>query len=408
MAVVFDGPLLGGRYRLGPRLGSGGQGRTFLARDEKSVGGEKRVAVKQLRLGAESGWKRFDLFERELRTLKSLDHDGIPRFIAYFEEPPGTHYIVMEKAPGATLQAISKKVRFTDEELVDVLSRTLELLDYLHGRRPPVIHRDIKPANLLRDADGKISLVDFGGVLEAIREEGGSTVVGTFGYMAPEQLHGAAGPATDLYGLGATIVALAGCVEPEKVPRKGLKMDLDRHLPSMGKPLVKLLKRMTDPDPEGRPATAEQALAELAKLKLKLKLPEAEPEPEPESPAKPPKEARPLVDEDDILPNDGSIPGPIHAALLVLLFFVGVFGTAAFYVFDVALAPLGFALARAFVAPPRRAQLRERERKFRESLQGAREGFRALTHRGASEFRRRRLAPRPPRPRLPPRRRGER
>jgi len=394
MAVVFDGPLLGGRYRLGPRLGSGGQGRTFLARDEKSVGGEKRVAVKQLRLGGESGWKRFDLFERELRTLKALDHTGIPRFIAYFEEPPGTHYIVMEKAPGATLHAIAKKVRFTDEELVDVLARTLELLAYLHGRRPPVIHRDIKPANLLRDADGKISLVDFGGVLEAIREEGGSTVVGTFGYMAPEQLHGAAGPATDLYGLGATIVALAGRVEPEKVPRKGLKMDLDRHLPSMGKPLLKLLKRMTDPDPEGRPATAEQALAELAKLKKV----------EPEPPPNPEVEARPVVDEDDILPNDGTIPRPIHAALLVLLFFVGVFGSAMFYVFDVAMVPLGFALARAFIAPARRAQLRERERKFRTSLQGARDGFRALAQRGASEFRRPRIAPRPPRPKLPPRR----
>src|SRR5262249_49064364 len=268
-----------------------------------SVGGEKRVAVKQLRLGGESGWKRFDLFERELRTLKALDHDGIPRFIAYFEEPPGTHYIVMEKAPGATLHAIAKKVRFTDEELADVLGRTLELLAYLHGRRPPVIHRDVKPANLLRDADGKISLVDFGGVLEAIREEGGSTVVGTFGYMAPEQLHGAAGPATDLYGLGATIVSLAGRVEPEKVPRKGLRMDLDRHLPAMPKPLLQLLKRMTDPDPEGRPASAEQALAELAKAKAKVA-------PEPEAPAMAAEK-----DEDDILPNDGSIPKPILAIL---------------------------------------------------------------------------------------------
>src|SRR5262249_48534800 len=302
-----------------------------------SVGGEKRVAVKQLRLGGESGWKRFDLFERELRTLKALDHDGIPRFIAYFEEPPGTHYIVMEKAPGATLHAIAKKVRFTDEELADVLGRTLELLAYLHGRRPPVIHRDVKPANLLRDADGKISLVDFGGVLEAIREEGGSTVVGTFGYMAPEQLHGAAGPATDLYGLGATIVALAGRIEPEKVPRKGLRMDLDRHLPGMAKPLLQLLKRMTDPDPEGRPEGAEQALAELAKAKA----PEVAP-PEAIEPR-----TRAAVEEDDILPNDGSIPRPILAVLLVLLFGVGLVGSAMFFVFDVALVPLGFALARA-------------------------------------------------------------
>ena len=110
------------------------------------------------------------------------------------------------------------------------MSRVLDILVYLHGRSPPVIHRDLKPANILRAPDGTVSLVDFGGVTGALREEGGSTVVGTYGYMAPEQLHGAAGPATDLVrALGATIVSLAGGVEPEKVARKGLRMDLDRH-----------------------------------------------------------------------------------------------------------------------------------------------------------------------------------
>ena len=400
MAVVFDGPLLGGRFRLGPRIGSGGQGRTFLARDEKSVGGEKRVAVKQLRLGGESGWKRFDLFERELRTLRTLDHPGIPRLLGNFEEPPGTHYIVMEKAPGATLRAIATRVHFTDEELRDVLGRTLEILAYLHSRRPPVIHRDIKPANLLRDAGGKISLVDFGGVLEAVREEGGSTVVGTFGYMAPEQLHGAAGPATDVYGLGATIVALAGRVEPEKVARKGLRMDLDRHLPGMDPALRRLLVRMTDPDPDGRPATAEQALVELAILD---RAPEKRPDPELR-----PSASTPAIVEDDILPDDGSIPRPILAVLLAMLFVVGLVGSAAFFVFDVALVPFGFALVRAFMRPARWPALREREKDVRKGLAGARAGFQALAQRGAHGTRRRTLPPRPsrpPRPRLPPKRR---
>ena len=395
MAVVFDGPLLGGRFRLGPRIGRGGQGRTYLARDERSVGGEKRVAVKQLRLSAESGWKRFDLFERELRTLRSLDHPGVPRFIATFEEPAGTHYIVMEKAPGATLRAIASRVRFTDAELSDMLERILDILAYLHGRRPPVVHRDVKPANLLRDADGKISLVDFGAVLEATQEDGGSTVVGTFGYMAPEQLHGAAGPRTDLYGLGATIVALAGTVEPEKVPRKGLRMDLDRHLPGMEPGLRRLLARMTDPDPEGRPGSASEALDALRRVGVR-------PEPDRHGQAEP---ALPVV-EDDILPDDGTVPRPILAVLLVLLFGVGVFGTAAFFMFEVALAPFGFALARAFVSPPTRQRLRAREQDVRKTLRGVRSGFQALAQRGAHGLGKRRSLPsRPPRPRLPPRKR---
>src|SRR5262249_13143492 len=167
-----------------------------------------------------------DLYEREVRVLRALRHPGIPRLLDTFEDPPGTHGIVMEKAPGATLKAIATKARFSDDELRDVMRRLLAILDYLHGREPPVIHRDVQPANTVRGAGGGLMLVDFGGVLEALREEGGSTVVGTFGYMAPEQLHGAATPRTDLYGLGATIVALAGRVEPERVARRGLRMDL--------------------------------------------------------------------------------------------------------------------------------------------------------------------------------------
>jgi len=399
MAVVFDGPILGGRYRLGPRIGAGSQGRTFLARDERSVGGEKQVAVKQLRLGAESGWKRFDLFERELRTLRSLDCPGIPRFVASFEEPPGTHYIVMDKAPGATLRAIGRRALFTDAELTDIMRRTLEILAYLHGRRPPIIHRDIKPANLLRDADGKISLVDFGGVLEALRDEGGSTVVGTFGYMAPEQLHGAAGPATDLYGLGATIVALAGRVEPEKVPRKGLRMDLAKHLPSMDADLRRLLGRLTDPDPEERPESAAAALDELAAIQPRA--PRARTADPPAQALAPP--SAPAAD-DDIFPDDGSIPRPIMRVLLALLFVVGICGSAAFFLLEMALVPFGFALIRAFAAPPRRAALRDKEKDLRKSLRGGRDGFRALASRGAHAVRIGRLLPRTPRAKLPPRR----
>ena len=115
------------------------------------------------------------------------------------------------------------------------------------------MHRDIKPTNIVRAPDGKIAIVDFGGVLEAARDKGGSTIVGTYGYMAPEQLHGQVTPAADIYSLGATIVALAGGIEPEDVARKGLRMDLDRHLPTIDDGLRAALTAMTDPDPDKRP-----------------------------------------------------------------------------------------------------------------------------------------------------------
>jgi serine/threonine protein kinase len=119
-----------------------------------------------------------------------------------------------------------------------------------------VVHRDIKPSNLVRDRDGTLALVDFGGVADGASANG-STLVGTYGYRAPEQLHGQATPATDLYALGATIVALAGGVEPEDVPRKGLAMDLAKHLPAMSRPLRDALTAMVAPDPtSARPGCA--------------------------------------------------------------------------------------------------------------------------------------------------------
>jgi serine/threonine protein kinase len=173
----------------------------------------------------------------------------------------------MQRVPGENLRDLVKRRRLSETELRDVLIRCLEILDYLHTRSPAIVHRDIKPSNIVRAPDGRCALVDFGGVLEAAREKGGSTMVGTFGYMAPEQLHGQSVPATDIYALGATIVALAGGIEPEDVPRKGLQMDLERHLPSLDPAFRGALIAMTDPDPDHRPQRAREVVALLAKVR---------------------------------------------------------------------------------------------------------------------------------------------
>jgi serine/threonine protein kinase len=262
--MPFDGPLIAGRFRLGERLGKGSQGEIFLARDERAKGADEREVVVK-RLTPRGTWKSFELFEREAKVLSQLRHAGVPRHLATVEEPPGTFNLVMARAPGENLRELAARRRMSETELRDILVRCLEILDYLHTRTPPVVHRDIKPSNIVRAPDGKCSLVDFGGVLDAAREKGGSTVVGTFGYIAPEQLHGQATPATDIYALGATIVSLAGGIEPEDVPRKGLRMDLDKHLPSLDPALRGALVAMTDPDPDKRPQRAREVVALLAK-----------------------------------------------------------------------------------------------------------------------------------------------
>jgi serine/threonine protein kinase len=260
------GPLIGGRFRLGAQLGKGSQGELFLAQDVQAKGAEDREVVVK-RITPRGTWKSFELFEREAKVLSQLRHAGVPRHYATLEEPPGTFNLVMQRAPGENLRELAKRCRLSEVELRDILIRVLEILDYLHTRSPPVVHRDIKPSNIVRAPDGRCALVDFGGVLDAAREGGGSTIVGTYGYMAPEQLHGQVMPATDLYALGATMVALAGGIEPEDVPRKGLRMDLVKHLPSLEPSFRAVLEAMTEPDPDKRPQRARDVVAMLAKAK---------------------------------------------------------------------------------------------------------------------------------------------
>jgi len=314
-AKAADGPLLAGRWRLGPRLGKGSQAETFLATE---IARRAEVVVKRVRLGA--GWKSFELHEREAKVLGQLRHAGVPRLHGALEEPPGVFNLIMQRMPGDNLRDLSKRRRLGETELRDVLVRGLEILDYLSTRSPPVVHRDIKPSNLVLDSDGTLSLVDFGGVAD-VGEGAGSTLVGTYGYMAPEQLHGQSTPATDLYSLGATIVALAGGIEPEDVPRKGLKMDLAKHLPSMAPGFRSVLEAMTEPDPEKRPQRPREVAALLAKSSAPARKRDVRDEVDPSAlVAMPPRAIRPAR------PLFTDIPEPLGALLRLTILGVALGG----------------------------------------------------------------------------------
>ncbi|MBK9031491.1 MAG: serine/threonine protein kinase [Myxococcales bacterium] len=327
--MAVDGPLLGGRWRLGAALGHGSQAQTFLAVE---VARRVEVVVKRVKLGA--GWKSFELHERETKVLGQLRHAGIPRLHAAFEEPPGTFNLIMQRMPGTDLRALVGKQRLSELELKDILVRGLEILDYLATRTPPVVHRDVKPSNLVRDRDGTLALVDFGGVADGA-SAGGSTLVGTYGYMAPEQLHGQVTPATDLYSLGATIVALAGGTEPEDVPRKGLTMDLAKHLPAMSKPLRAALAAMVEPDPDKRPARPRDVLAMLARAPE----PEPLPAPRPAATALTAPTSRALA-----RPVFVDVPEPLRMALRIALLGTAAGGWLALAILALTVRALGGAL----------------------------------------------------------------
>jgi serine/threonine protein kinase len=287
--------LRDGRYALLRKLGEGSQGETYEAMDhgvgpeararaarkaplsdkwsryvrEQKSGGEvpqdaRLVAIKCFRVGSAKSWKDVELAEREARTLASLDHPRLPRYFEHFEEG-GALYLVMEKIEGESLAAIRKNGRaMSAADVTRMLEDIGEALRYLHGRAPFVVHRDIKPGNVLRRLDGSFALVDFGAVRDRLKPAGGSTVVGTFGFMAPEQFQGRASPGSDVYGLGATAITMLTGVDPEELPHVGLGIDVTRALPkSTPAPLARALAAMLIPDPDRRAGSIDEALALL-------------------------------------------------------------------------------------------------------------------------------------------------
>jgi serine/threonine protein kinase len=243
--------LRDGRYRIVRVLGEGSQASTFEATDAKAGG---TVAIKRFAVKNAKVWKEVILAEREAKVLASLSHPKLPAYVEHFEEK-GALYLVMERITGVSLAEFRRRgAVFREDDAIRLLEEASGVLAYLHSRTPPIIHRDVKPGNVIRRPDGSFAFVDFGAVKDRLREDGGSTIVGTFGYMAPEQFQGRALPQSDVYAVGATVLWMLTGEEPEKLPHKGLKIDVPAALGKRASPtLVSVLSRMLEPDPETRP-----------------------------------------------------------------------------------------------------------------------------------------------------------
>lgn len=218
------GQLIAGRYRLLRPLGSGGFGDTFLATDEQLPSG-RQVVVKRLRPVNDNQPNRAaitEAFNREARLLEQVgrDHDQIPELFAYFHEN-GAFWLVQQFISGPTLSSLGQIRSDTARQLLQDL---LPVLVFLHSRN--ILHRDIKPDNiLLRDGDHKPVLIDFGAVRETMSTvvfssgaSGSSLVIGTQGFMPPEQTTGRAIFSSDLYALALTLISLLTGKSPQELP----------------------------------------------------------------------------------------------------------------------------------------------------------------------------------------------
>jgi serine/threonine protein kinase len=274
-------PNTGRSYALVERLGVGSSAETFRASpidastDDATLGD---VAVKTLtlrgrRADGSRGFKAVELFERECGVLQALNHPSIPSYVDHFEidaEDDVRYVLVQRLARGRNLQQRleTDKWRPTEAQVIGVLTSLLETLAYASSLRPPVIHRDVKPANVVMDPDtGAVSLVDFGATAAAAMDSDGggnfgSTIVGTLGFMAPEQLIGGTSPKTDQYGVGATVLYLLSGRAPSGFKTERLKINFDDVYIEDAR-LRAVLERLLEPSPEDRFDTPRDAIEAL-------------------------------------------------------------------------------------------------------------------------------------------------
>lgn len=265
-----------GRYRIVSVLGRGASSVTYEATE---LGSGKRVAMKALSLRGMSSWKSLDLFEREARMLETLSHPAVPTYVDSFEadvDGDRVFLLVQNKAEGKSLQVmLDEGVRLSTKQIESMFRQLLEVLGYLGELNPPVLHRDVKPGNIIIDIGSsakslKLSLVDFGGVntgVSAADGSFGSTMIGTFGFMAPEQFGGSGDVRSDMYAAGATILYALTGRPPSSLPQKRLKIDTETII-SPGERLklgniYTVMQKLLEPAPEDRYATADDALDAL-------------------------------------------------------------------------------------------------------------------------------------------------
>lgn len=196
-----SGDLLDRRYRLDDRIASGGMGDVWHGTD---IVLNRAVAVKTLRDDRAADPQFRSRFRQEARAMAALHHPGIADVYDFGKEP-GDPYLVMALVGGQPLdERIAKAGRLPVRETMTTVAQVGRALQAAHDAG--IVHRDVKPGNIIVQPDGTAVLVDFG-----IARSGGSPaltgvreVIGTAHYLAPERMsHHTAGPAADVYALGA-------------------------------------------------------------------------------------------------------------------------------------------------------------------------------------------------------------
>lgn len=260
--------LVAGRYQVMARVGSGGMGEVYRAKD--TVLG-RTVALKMLPASMASQRGFVDRFKAEAQAAARVSHPNVVQ-VHDWGETQGTYFMVMEYVRGKNLrQVLAANERLSPPQAVEVVRQILAALGAAH--RTGMVHRDIKPENVIIDADGNAKVTDFG--IAKVIEDAGLTggLLGTVAYAAPEQARGeAVDGRTDLYSTGCLFYELLTGNRPfEGDPVFVLNQHLNervpppsRESPEVSHELDRIVEKATHPDPTERYATASAMREDLA------------------------------------------------------------------------------------------------------------------------------------------------
>jgi len=258
------------RYRGQGLLGEGGFGRTYLAVDARASP-PRQCVVKQATVIAYRSTqdsaelhRRFQLEAQQLATLGQ--HPQIPQLLDVLDNAQG-QFLVQDYIPGPNLAQLAQQQSFNELQVRRVLTDLLPVLQFVHSHQ--VIHRDIKPANIIAPPAPKpLVLVDFGASKyiydQALLEKTG-TVIGSAGYVAPEQALGKAVFASDIFSLGLTCLHLLTGLHPFDL--YSVSEDAWAWRPFLSNPvspaLARVLERMVNRNLRERYSTAQEVMADL-------------------------------------------------------------------------------------------------------------------------------------------------
>jgi len=253
--MLNPGQILDIKYEVIKVLGQGGMGTVYLCKNSR-LG--NFWAVKEVN----SKWENQIDFLAEPNMLKNLNHIGIVRIIDIFYEDDNL-YIVEDYIEGKTLKEHVNAKGPLSSELVEDISRQLcSILDYLHSFNPPIVYRDLKPSNIMIKPNNKVVLIDFG-IARTYKEsqEGDTTILGSKGYIAPEQLVNIqSNTQTDIYSLGATMFFM---LTGKAISLPTELMAEENYPEHAAKSLVKVIQKASAIEPESRYANVKLMLSDL-------------------------------------------------------------------------------------------------------------------------------------------------